>query len=136
MHSQPAPLEPQVFQIHQHFHDIPEFRINKHPAGKPEIEKISQNDFGNRDFEEKKEFYEVLSRWNDAGMVDFLIKRIKKRSLFKRAQRDENNACAAYCLGLMESKEALPYLYKLRDSKNRLLKDHVDTAIKRIEYGE
>lgn len=100
------------------------------------IEKISQNDFNNRDFEEKKEFYEVLSRWNDAGMVDFLTRKIKKRSLFKRAQRDENNACSAYCLGLMGSKEALPDLYKLRDSKNKLLRDHVDAAIKRIEYGE
>lgn len=100
------------------------------------IEKISQNDFNNRDFEEKKEFYEVLSRWNDAGMIDFLTRKIKKRSLFKRAQRDENNACAAYCLGLMGSKEALPDLYNLRGSKNKLLRDHVDAAIKRIEYGE
>jgi hypothetical protein len=49
---------------------------------------------------------------------------------------DEQRACAAYGLGLLGCKDALPVLHKLRDSKNKLLSQYAYSAIKRIEYGQ
>lgn len=98
------------------------------------LQKVSDQNFMKNDFNEKKEFYEVLSRWKDNDVVEFLTKTLKKKSFFKRAMNDENRACAAYCFGLMGNKDALPVLYKARDSKNRLLREYAYTAIKRIEY--
>lgn len=98
------------------------------------LQRVSDKDFMKNDFNEKKEFYEVLSRWKDNDVVEFLMKTLKKKSFFKKAMNDENRACAAYCFGLMGNKDALPVLYKARDSKNRLLREYAYTAIKRIEY--
>ncbi len=92
--------------------------------------------FVKTEFSEKKEFYEVLSRWKDNDVVEFLMKTLKKKSFFKRALNDENRACAAYCLGLMGNKDALPLLHKAKESKNKLLREYVYSAIKRIEYGQ
>ncbi len=97
------------------------------------LENVSDKDFGNRDFEEKREFYEVLSHWSDAETADFMIKILKKRSFFRKAKNDEDKACAAHCLGLMGNKDSLPVLQKLRDSNNRLLREYAAVAIKKIE---
>ncbi len=99
------------------------------------LEKVSGKNFMDRDLDEKKEFYEILSQWKDGDVVDFLMRTLKKKSFFRGAVNDENRACAAYCLGLMGNKDALPVLYELRDSKNELLREYAYTAIKRIEYG-
>lgn len=110
--------------------------IGSEAAKKIVLEKISDKGFKERDFEEKKEFYEVLSRWKDAEVFDFLIKVLKKRSFFGRARNYENRACAAFCLGLIGNKDALPMLYKHKNSNNKLLREFSYTAIKRIEYGQ
>jgi HEAT repeat protein len=99
------------------------------------IEKISGKDFRSREFEEKKEFFEALTHWNSPDIADFMVQTLKKRSFFRRSSLDENRACAAYCLGLMHSKDALPVLSKLRDSGNPLLKEYATTAVRRIEHG-
>jgi len=100
------------------------------------LQRVSGKDFMKNDFNEKKEFYEILSHWKDNDIVEFLMKTLKTRSFFKRAINDENRACAAYCFGLMGNKDALPVLYKVRESKNKLLREYAYTAIKRIEYGQ
>jgi len=99
------------------------------------LEKVSTKDFQDRGFDEKKDFYEVLSRWNDAELVDFMTKTLKKKSLFRRAKLDEERTCAAYCLGLLGNKDSLPALSKLKDAKNKLLREYVSVAIKKIENG-
>ncbi|HYA31399.1 MAG TPA: HEAT repeat domain-containing protein, partial [Thermodesulfovibrionales bacterium] len=99
------------------------------------LEKVSGKDFHDRGLDEKREFFEVLAHWNDAEVADFMLKALKKRSLFRRTKTDEFRACAAHALGLMGSKDALPSLVKLRDSKNRLLKEYIIAAIKKIEHG-
>ena len=48
--------------------------IGSEAAKKIILDKISDKMFKERDFEEKKEFYEVLSKWKDAEVFDFLIK--------------------------------------------------------------
>ena len=99
------------------------------------LEKVSAKDFAARGFDEKKDFFEVLANWNDAEIVEFMTKILKKRALFRRAKLDEERACAAYCLGLVGNKDSLPALYKLTEVKNKLLREYVSVAIKKIEYG-
>lgn len=98
------------------------------------LEKIKEKGFLNRDFDEKKEFYAALSRWNDDEVREFLTKTIKKRSFFKRAKHEENKACAAYCLGFIGNKDSLSALEGLRNSKNNLVREYVNFAIRKIEY--
>lgn len=98
------------------------------------LERVSAKEFRGKDFDEKRDFYEVLAHWNDNDVTDFLMGTLKKKALFGKAKVDENRACAAYCLGLMGSKDALPVLSKLRDSKNKLVRDAVNAAIKKIEH--
>lgn len=107
--------------------------IGSETAKRMLLERVSEKSFRDRDFDEKKEFFEVLAQWNDPDVVDFMMRTLKKRSFFKRARSDENRACAAHSLGLMGNKDALPTLYKLKDSRNKLLRDSVNTAIKKIE---
>lgn len=109
--------------------------IGSETAKRVLLEKVSSKDFQEREFDERKDFYEVLSHWNDTETVDFMMKTIKKRSLFWRGKNDEQRACAAYGLGLMGNKDCLPTLYKLRDAKNKLLRECVVVAIKKIEHG-
>jgi hypothetical protein len=100
------------------------------------LEKISDKMFKERDFEEKREFYEVLSKWKDEEITNFLMKALKRRTFFGRTKNYENRACAAYSLGLLGYKEALSTLYKYKNSNNKLLREFSYTAIKRIEHGQ
>jgi hypothetical protein len=109
--------------------------IGSETAKRVILERISTKDFRDRDFDEKKDFYEVLTHWNDPEVAEFMTKILKKKSLFGRAKLDEEKACAAYGLGLMGNKDSLSALYKLKDAKNRLLREHVSVAIKKVEYG-
>ncbi|OIO31270.1 MAG: hypothetical protein AUJ60_01740 [Nitrospirae bacterium CG1_02_44_142] len=99
------------------------------------LQRMTDAAFVKTEFSEKKEFYEVLSKWKDNDVVEFLMKTLRKKAFFKRALNDENRACAAYCLGLMGNKDALPLLHKAKESKNKLLREYVYSAIKRIDYG-
>jgi hypothetical protein len=100
------------------------------------LEKLSNKTFKDRDFEEKKAFYEVLSRWKDQAVFDYLISVLRKKTLFGRAKNDENRACAAFCLGLQNRKDALPELESLKDSGSDLLKDFVHAAIRKLQHGQ
>lgn len=74
--------------------------------------------------------------WKDAEVFDFLIRALKKKSFFGRARNYENRACAAFCLGLLGNKDALPLLLKNKNSNNKLLREFSYTAIKRLEHGQ
>jgi HEAT repeat protein len=99
------------------------------------VGKVSEKGFLARDFEEKLEFFEALSLWNDAEHAALMLKIVTKKSFFKRARIDEKRACAAHCLGLMGNRDALPVLSKLMDSGNKLLREYAGGAMKRIEHG-
>lgn len=100
------------------------------------LQAISDKSFIGKDFNEKKEFYEVLSRWKDNDVIEFLLKALAKKSFFRRKLNDENRACASYALGIMGSREGLPILKELANSKNLQLREHAGNAAKRIEYGK
>ena len=99
------------------------------------LDKIAGKEFREKDFEEKREFFEVLSHWKDTDVYDFLVKMLKTRSFFNRTKLLESKAAAAFCLGLIGNKDALPLLHKMKDSSNKLLRDFSYTAIKKLEYG-
>lgn len=99
------------------------------------FEKILDKAFKDKDIEEKKDFFEVLSKWKDQDVLDFLVKILRKKTLFNRAKLYENKACAAFCLGLIGSKDVLPILNEFKNSGNKLLRDYTQAALKRIEYG-
>ena len=100
------------------------------------LDKIARKEFREKDFDEKREFFEVLSQWKDTDVYVFLVKILKTRSFFNRAKLLESKAGAAYCLGLIGNKDALPLLHKIKDSSNKLLKDFSYTAIRKLEYGQ
>ncbi len=100
------------------------------------LEKISDKMFKEKDIEEKKLFYEILSKWKDEEVFYFLISILKKGSFLWWDKNYEEKACAALCLGLLGNKEALPYLQKYNDSKNQLLREFTQSAIKKLEYGQ
>lgn len=110
--------------------------IGSEAAKKIMLEKISGKDFKDKNFEEKREFFEVISRWKDSEVIDFLMKILKARSFFSRAKLYEKKACAAFSLGLIGNKDALPALDKFRESGNKLMRDFTCAAIKKIEYGQ
>lgn len=99
------------------------------------LEKISDKMFKEKDIEEKKVFYEILSKWKDEEVFDFLIGTLKKGSFLWWDKNYEEKACAAFCLGLLGNKDALPYLQKYNDSKNQLLREFSQSAIRKLEYG-
>jgi HEAT repeat protein len=110
--------------------------IGSEPSKKIILDKIAGKEFREKDFEEKREFFEVLSHWKDMDVYDFLVKILKTRSFFNRAKLLESKAGAAFCLGLIGNKDALPLLHKINDSGNKLLRDFSYTAIKKLEYGQ
>jgi HEAT repeat protein len=107
--------------------------IGSETARRMILENISDKDFRNREFEEKRDFYEVLAHWNNAETAEFMMKTLKKKTFFRKARNDEDKACAIHCLGLMGNKDGLPLLQKFRDSNNRFLREYAVVAIKKIE---
>lgn len=109
--------------------------VGSDPAKKTLLDRMTDREFLDLEFSEKKEFFEALSRWKDQAVADFLKKLLRKSPLLRRSSYNEVKACAAYCMGLVGDKEFLPHLEALRKSKSRLLNEYAYNAIKRIEYG-
>lgn len=93
---------------------------------------VAVKNFNDREFDEKKTFYEALSGWRDKEVAEFMSGILKQSVFFRKTLHDETRACAAYALGLMGWKDAAGTLDKFKDSKNELLKEYVNDAIKRI----
>jgi hypothetical protein len=99
------------------------------------IEQILKASFAGKELDEKKEYFRVLVQWNDRSIYDFCIKTITKKSFWISARHYETKACAAYSLGLLGNRDALPILNKFKTSRNKLLANLSNQAIRRIESG-
>lgn len=97
------------------------------------MDQISKSTFANKDFNEKKEYFAVLARWNDASVFDFCTRIITKKSFWQKSKHYEIKACAAYGLGLLGDKKGLPILNRFTASKNGVLQRYSVEAIRRIE---
>jgi HEAT repeat protein len=100
------------------------------------MNKIADKNFKERDFDEKKEYFEVLSQWKDEEVFQSVVGIFKKKTFFGRARNDEKRACAAYCLGLIGNKDALSVLNKYKSDGNKVMREYVFGAIKRLEHGQ
>jgi HEAT repeat protein len=99
------------------------------------IEQILKASFAGKELDEKKEYFRVLVHWNDESIYDFCIKTITKKFFWNSAKHYETKACAAYSLGLLGNRDALPILNKFKTSRNKLLANLSNQAIRRIESG-
>jgi len=101
------------------------------------MDRIRDKAFRDKEFEEKKEFFEVISHWKDKEVFGFLSETLKKKSFFFGSVRaDEARACAAYGLGLLGNKDAIPLLQKFKGENSKLIREFSYSAIKRLEHGQ
>jgi len=108
--------------------------IGSEAAKRIVMDKIMDISFKEKDFGEKKDYFEVISRWKDKEVFDFLLGVIKKKTFFRSTKNDENRACAAYSLGLLGNKDALQVLHKYRNENSKLIKEFTVSAIRRLEH--
>lgn len=100
------------------------------------MQQISQDDFTDKDYEEKKEFVRALSLWKEDDVIELMMNILKrKKTFFKRNKNYESMACAAYALGLIGDKKNLPLLRRYADLGNAFLKEHAQDAIRRLEVS-
>jgi len=99
------------------------------------MDALSDKKILNLDFQEMKEYFEVLSRWRQKDVFEFLMGILQKSPFFGRAKFNEYKACAVYCLGLLGSAKAIEEISKLADSKHKLLSEYATSAMKRLQHG-
>ncbi len=108
--------------------------IGSEAAKRIVIERIRDKSFREKEFSEKKDYFEVISKWKDEEVFDFLVGVMKKKTFFRSAKNDENRACAAYSLGLLGNKDALQFLHKYINASNKLIREFAFSAMRRLEH--
>ena len=98
------------------------------------LDKIKDKNFKDKEFDEKKDYFETIAKWKDEEIFDFLVSTLKKKTFFGSTKNDENRACAAYSLGLLGNKAALNILAKYRNESSKLIKEFSFAAIRKLEH--
>lgn len=88
--------------------------------------------FIDKNYEEKKCFFEVLSLWKENDVADFCSGFLKSKAYFGRKKLYESMACAAYGLGRIGNSEYLPILKKHEGASDPVLRENVRIAIRSI----
>ncbi len=101
-------------------------------AKKALINELTAKDFLSKDFSEKKEYFGIIALWTDTEVKEFLISTLKKRQFWKTTKNNETRACAAYALGILNDKDALPLLQKTSRSGNKTLRENSLAAINKL----
>jgi len=97
------------------------------------FQQIKENKaFINKNYEEKKCFFDVLSLWKENDVAEFLSGFFKLKSFFNRKKLYENMACAAYALGRIGNSEHLPLLKKYERSSDPVLRESIRIAIRSL----
>lgn len=99
------------------------------------LAKTQEKNFLHKSYSDKKGYFQILSQTNDPEVKNLLLNIFKKRSLFRGAMHNDTRAAIAYYYGNTKSKEALPYLNKLKNSRHKLLRTNVNIAIRKIKNG-
>lgn len=94
------------------------------------MEHVLNEDFKERDFQEKREFLEAMGETGKEDALGILKRIFNKKSFFKREKNLQMRACAAYGLGYVGMPEAVSLLEKGANSKKRLLSDACRKALK------
>jgi len=98
------------------------------------LDRINDKKFKDKEFDEKKDYFEIISKWKDKEVFDFLVQILKQKTFFGSTKNDENRACAAYSLGLLGNKDALNILNKYKNDGSKLIKEFAFTAIRKLEH--
>jgi len=98
------------------------------------MERIRDKSFKEKEFGEKKDYFEVIAKWKDKEIFEFLSGVLKKKTFFRSAKNDENRACAAYSLGLVGNKDALQILNKYKNASSKQVREFTFSAIRRLEH--
>lgn len=98
------------------------------------LDKIKDKNFRDKEFGEKKDYFETIAKWKDEEIFDFLVSTLKKKTFFGSTKNDEKRACAAFSLGLLGNKAALNILTKYRNESSKLLKEFSFGAIRKLEH--
>jgi len=97
------------------------------------IQQIKENKaFIDKNYDEKKCFFEVLSLWRENDVAEFFSGFLKLKSYFSRKKLYETIACAAYALGRIGNSEYLPLLKKYERSSDPVLRENVRIALRSI----
>jgi len=86
-----------------------------------------------KDINEKKEFFTALATWRDGDIREFMINLLNSTKILKRSKHDESRACAAYAIGLLKDKDAVPALEKACKSSNKLLRRFASDALRKLK---
>lgn len=92
----------------------------------------SKKEFIDKDFTEKKELFDALTHWQDQDVKDFLLGTLNRKKFWRRKKNNETRACAAYAIGVIGFKEAMPYLEKTQTNKNKTLRTFSIAAINQL----
>lgn len=98
------------------------------------LDRIIDKKFKDKEFDEKKDYFEIISKWKDQEVFDFLVHMLKQKTFFGSTKNDENRACAAYSLGLLGNKDALNILNKYKNDGSKLIKEFTFTSIRKLEH--
>jgi HEAT repeat protein len=98
------------------------------------LDRINDKKFKDKEFDEKKDYFEIISKWKDKEVFDFLVQILKQKTFFGSTKNDENRACAACGLGLLGNKDALNILNKYKNDSSKLIKEFAFTAIRKLEH--
>lgn len=108
--------------------------ISSEAAKRIILDRIKDKNFKDKEFDEKKDYFEIISKWKDKEVFDFLVGILKKKTFFASTRNDEIRACAAYSLGLIGNKDALSILYKYKNESSKLVKEFTFTAIRKLDH--
>ena len=108
--------------------------VNSEAAKRIILDKIMNKNFKDKEFDEKKFYFETISKWRDKEVFDFLVRKLKKKTFFRSTKSDENRACAAYSLGLLGNKDALNILNKYKNEGSKLIQEFTFSAIRKLEH--
>ena len=98
------------------------------------LDRLNDKKFKDKEFDEKKDYFEIISKWKDKEVSDFLVRILKQKTFFGSTKNDENRACAAYSLGLLGNKDALNILNKYKNDGSKLIREFIFTAIRKLEH--
>lgn len=97
------------------------------------LEVVSGKGFQNREFDEKKEVFELLGRAGGEKAVPYFAQQFKLKGFWKSAKRDKARAAAAYGLAAAGGQEANDLLQSGTDSKSQIIRTACLDGLKKMK---
>jgi hypothetical protein len=97
------------------------------------VEAVSEKGFQGKDFDEKKEVFELLGRAGGEKAVPYFAAEFRKKGLWGSQKRDKSRACAAYGLAAAGGDEAYELLQSGIDSKSKVIRTACIDGLKRLK---